>query len=64
MSNLAWLIVVFALLQNIKFNRKMIAFKSELEHKIEENVEKFKKEDDEIEKKHNLIMKQLKNPKL
>jgi len=63
-SNLVFLIVVFALLQSVSYNKKMFSLKEELENKIALNLETFQKEDEEIERKHEIIMKNLQDPKI
>lgn len=62
-SNLIFGIIVFNLLQSIKHNKAMFAFKQELEHKIQKNLEEYKKEDEEIEKKHKIILEKLQDPR-
>lgn len=48
LSNVVFLMIVLALINNLGYNKKLFAIKRELEQKIAENLEKFKQEDDNI----------------
>ena len=59
-----FLIVVFAILQSIKYNREMFELRQEYEQKISRNLANFIKEDEEAENTHEKIMKNLQDPKI
>lgn len=63
-ANFLFVIVVFSFIKSVGFNRQMFALKDQIEHQIDENLEKFKKEDEAIEKTHEKLLKKMENPKL